>query len=443
MPQVDVQEIGDLQKLATLLSQAGESFGVCTSRIDERLTTIDDAITTEVQRIGERMEDARRNYHATGDAVLQANVRLNAANAELSSCYLSGTDDDPPSCCAEESEVASCEDDCHEAGRRFREAEENLQTLETISTKANDIHTSVRKVIEQIHDRAQMEKSWLLASIERCITELSRAHGKLESYVSAATLPHVESSQPVSDAGLPVGYPDLQQWLAWKPDSGLITPAILAARFDISHNMGVALGNRFVLIDGTFRKHIERLQTQLRDARGPFDLQRVQQAMKCHLTGRYAELLARHALAPLGSRIDEQRTEKVSNGRATRLDLVVEDVVQTVLLGRGDRVLAQQGSNIAFEIKTGTKSYLLSELEHMCHQAAGHQLAASASAVLCTKDIRDLSSEDERLLRDQLRKAGSPMLAMLPRKEELDAICVSLLREYKSQAKRVASEVER
>lgn len=443
MPQVDVSDIEDLEKLARLLNQAGESFSDRTSLIDERLTTINDAIASHVQRIGERMDDARREYQAAGDAVSHANAALSSANAELSDCYSSGTDDDPPSCCAEEREVASCEDDCREAERRFAKAEEDLQKLEMISSKANDINVRTRQVIEQIHDRIRSEQSWLLASFDRCCTELKRAHGKLESYVSVGIDSNIESSQKVINGDFPTGSPKLQHWLAWKPGSGLITPTTLAARFDIGHEMGVALGIRFVALDTTFRKHIDRLQSQMRDARGPVDLQRVQQAMKCHLTGRYAELLASHALAPLGNRVDEQRTERVSDGRATRLDLVVEDVVQTVLLGRGDRVLAQQGSNLAFEIKTGTKSYLLSELEHMCHQAAGHRLAADASAVLCTKDIRDLSSEEQRLLRDRLRDAGSPILALLPRKEKLDAICVSLLRDYKSPTEQVAVEVER
>ena len=40
--------------------------------------------------------------------------------------------------------------------------------------------------------------------------------------------------------------------------------------------------------------------------------------------------------------------------------------------------------------------------------------------VICSRDIHDLSPEKEQELRDALRSAGSPIIGMLPSKDELD-----------------------
>jgi hypothetical protein len=48
--------------------------------------------------------------------------------------------------------------------------------------------------------------------------------------------------------------------------------------------------------------------------------------------------------------------------------------------------------------------------------------------VICTRDIHDLSPEKENELREKLRKAGSPMIGMLPRKDELDDGCIRFVK---------------
>jgi hypothetical protein len=52
-------------------------------------------------------------------------------------------------------------------------------------------------------------------------------------------------------------------------------------------------------------------------------------------------------------------------------------------------------------------------------QAGGHQ-KAHASATICTADIHDLTEDEERELREAVRNAGSPIIGMLPRKDEID-----------------------
>jgi hypothetical protein len=55
----------------------------------------------------------------------------------------------------------------------------------------------------------------------------------------------------------------------------------------------------------------------------------------------------------------------------------------------------------------------------MEYQARAHT-NADASMVLCSRDIKNLSPEDEAELRTALKAANSPIPAMLPEKDDID-----------------------
>ena len=93
-----------------------------------------------------------------------------------------------------------------------------------------------------------------------------------------------------------------------------------------------------------------------------------------------------------------------------------------VILGRGEGMSASVGGSIAIEVKCGRASYLYSQKDHMVFQSGGHQ-EANASITVCSRDIRDLTPEQEEELREALRSAGSPLLGMLPTKDEIDKAC--------------------
>ena len=82
---------------------------------------------------------------------------------------------------------------------------------------------------------------------------------------------------------------------------------------------------------------------------------------------------------------------------------------------------------MAFEVKCGKAQYLYSQMEHMVFQSEGHK-QADAQCTLCSRDIQDLSPEKQKELRDTLREAGSPMVGMLPRKNEIDKSCLDFIR---------------
>ena len=83
---------------------------------------------------------------------------------------------------------------------------------------------------------------------------------------------------------------------------------------------------------------------------------------------------------------------------------------------------------MAFEVKCGKAEYLYSQKDHMVFQAEGHK-QADAQCTLCSRDIHDMQPEKEKELRDTLRDAGSPMVGMLPSKNEIDQSCLDFIRQ--------------
>lgn len=87
---------------------------------------------------------------------------------------------------------------------------------------------------------------------------------------------------------------------------------------------------------------------------------------------------------------------------------------------------AREGNDLAIEVKSGNKDYLFSQKSHMVYQSEGHK-SSKISCIITTRDIKDLSSEKEEELRKTLREAGSPIIGMLPRKEEIDDACIEFI----------------
>jgi hypothetical protein len=138
--------------------------------------------------------------------------------------------------------------------------------------------------------------------------------------------------------------------------------------------------------------------------------------------------MAQHALSPLGGGIKTQgRTFVGDKGRYTKTDLLVTDLSIPVILGRGEGMGAPVGGSMAFEVKCGKADYLYSQKDHMVFQAEGHK-QADAHCTLCSRDIHNLPPDREKELRDTLREAGSPLVGMLPSKNEIDQSCIGFIR---------------
>jgi len=127
-------------------------------------------------------------------------------------------------------------------------------------------------------------------------------------------------------------------------------------------------------------------------------------------------------MGPLANEVITRRRPDLPNGSFTKADFFLKDLNVPVVLGRGEGRSAGIGESIAGEVKCGRASYIYSEKDHMVTQSFGHKEAA-ASLTICSRDVKDLLPHEEDELRSALREAGSPLVGMLPRKEEIDKAC--------------------
>ena len=148
--------------------------------------------------------------------------------------------------------------------------------------------------------------------------------------------------------------------------------------------------------------------------------------LKKNLAGNLGEEIVIRAFAPYGKNVLTQERTVMEDGKYTKTDLILKDLKVPIILGKGEGMGAREGSDLAIEVKTGKSSYLYAQKEHMQFQSLGH-LDSKLSCTICSKDIKDLSVEKEKELRDTMKNLGSPLFGMLPYKEELDKVCIDFV----------------
>ena len=237
-----------------------------------------------------------------------------------------------------------------------------------------------------------------------CAARANKAREILEAYLS---------TNPASPVAA------FCEWTRWTPTPGrIVDPATLASRL---HLPPAQLGQAVSYLeerDPKFKSKLDSYRSRYRSAGGVFEKGAVLRDVSNHGSGEFAERLVELAFRPIGDVSTQDRTY-FEDGRYTKTDLYVRNLKAPVLFGRGDRALAPQGGALAIEVKAGHAPYLRAQRDHLVFQAGGHQ-KASASATICTADIHDLTEEEERELREAVREAGSPVIGMLPRKDEID-----------------------
>ena len=211
-------------------------------------------------------------------------------------------------------------------------------------------------------------------------------------------------------------------WLHWeKNPNEPISPQDLHDRFDLNQAQLEEFMHYLSYNEPAMRGKIAGYQHELAAAQGPVERKLVMDKMRKNFSGYIAEKIAEYALKPFGD-VKIHTHKSIENGKATIIDIIVEDLKNPVILGKGKGMAAPKEGKIAVEVKSGKAAYLKAQQEHMVLQAKGHE-EADASFTLCTRDIKDMSPELEDKLREELRKAGSPIIGMLPKKDELDRAC--------------------
>ena len=422
MPQVSVGQVENLEEALAAVMHAKESLISSCARLELRLAEKGEAIQREEQDSSELLNQAAEIEVETGKAVetaieqLQnARASLASANAALGACEAQPDDEkgDPPNCSSEEcavseaeAEVEVAEDALNRATERFEKAKEQRFRME----RRLEL---VRQAAHSIHQQRETTRSLCSArlgaidSLGDCAaSRIASARNALEEYLaqspSAATF---------------------TSWVRWTPvGNRVITPAHLHERLNFSSANLQHFVEHLSDRDPGFRSKLLNYRMELAACRGPVETHAVQLKVRRNFAGDVAERFAIYALKPLAGEVVTQNRTDLPGGGFTKTDFILKNLKVPVILGKGNGMAARVGETIAGEIKCGKASYIFREKDHMVKQSYGHRDAA-ASITICSRDIKDLAPNEEEELRTALREAGSPLVGMLPRKEEVDRAC--------------------
>ncbi|WP_262190943.1 hypothetical protein [Pseudomonas aeruginosa] len=423
MSQVSVGQVENLEDLVRDLQSVQEALGgACREQIfaaEEKYTEVCD----EVKVSESMLESAKEQEHAAYESLEVARQHLAFCQEALQAAYaaLAACSAYPPAMAAAEAAVISAEAAVvtAEAAVIAAEAAHALSVVNRQAMEGRVALVQLAKVeAQKLLLETQQECNVRLFSVQQSVmigtARLNAAQQELSAYLA--------TNPPAAE---------FHSWLKWNPaqNGRPVTPDTLRDRMNLSSEQRRLFQEYLYDRNPAYRKQVDKYRNQWATAKGDAERNIVARRARIHLSGEFGEQIARHALAPLGGRIETQgRTFVGDNGRYTKTDLLVTDLRVPVILGRGEGMGAPVGGSMAFEVKCGKAEYLYSQKDHMVFQAEGHK-QADAQCTLCSRDIHDLPPEKEKELRDTLRDAGSPMVGMLPSKNEIDQSCLDFVRQ--------------
>lgn len=432
MAQVSIGQVENLEDLQRGLLSAREALeSACREQIAAGEYKCHEA-REETQNSESMLERAIQQEQVAQRAVEHAHKKLESSQRELSAAYSAlsaceGDADDEDSqsdsCDSEESDVADAQDAVEQAQADLEQAQSDIE-LAKENHQAMEQRVECAKqalaMAEQIHEQSLLECATRFAAVSQCVDV---ANGRLIT-AQQAMHAYLGTNPPAAQ---------FRSWLQWNPtEHGVpITPDTLRDRMNLSAEQRALHQEYLYNRNPAYRGLVDKYRGEWAAAKGDAERNIVARKTRIHLCGEFGEQIARYALAPLGGRVETQgRTFVGDNGRYTKTDLLVTGLRVPVILGRGQGMGAPVGGSMAFEVKCGKADYLYSQKDHMVFQAEGHK-QADAQCTLCSRDIHDLPPEKEKELRYALRDAGSPLLGMLPCKNEIDQSCLEFIRQVK------------
>jgi hypothetical protein len=430
MAQVSIGQVENLEDLARGLESVREALesacreqiaaaeGKCAEVQDETENSkrmLESACQAE-QEMEQASEDAQQDLESTKDA-------LSAAKSALSSCKAEPPDKDGnrPSCSGEEGGVKG-------AQGAVKGAQEAVEKTQTACEKAKENHQQMEQRVEfamqalamaeQVVEQAQAECEGRLAAVSQSIDVATRRLSAAQQALNA----YLATNPPAAQ---------FHSWLHWNPaqHSAPVTPDTLRDRMNLSTEQLRLFQDYLYDRNPNYRNLIDKYRDQWATAKCDVERNMVSHKTTRGMAGNFGEQLARHALAPLGGKIETQsRTVVGDGGKYTKTDLLITGLRVPVIFGRGTNMWAPVGGALACELKCGKPDYLYKEKDHMVFQAAGHK-QADARCTLVSRDIHDLPPEKEKDLRNTLREAGSPIVGMMPYKNEIDKSCLEFIHQ--------------
>lgn len=338
---------------------------------------------------------------------LEADARMAKAAAEEASAVASGN---PVAIAAASAELMAASAELAQATEEYQQAVQHRERLEYRYELAQKCVNIAQEMCDTLRLRFNYSQMLLKEKIVLGNTRLQQAYEDLSRYLSRLS---------------PAVRLEVENFYDYEPEKNKpITPKDVHDRLDASSSVVNAILEYLYCTDIKFRSSIDRLCQQLYIPGKEAD---VETKIKKNIVGRLSEELVIRCFAPMGGKIETQARYYLEDGSYTKADMILYDLKEPLILGKGSGMGTQVGGNLGIEVKTGDKNYIFAQLNHMEKQAKGHS-KCDISCTVCSRDITDLPPEKEKLLRDKLREAGSPMMGMLPYKAQLDADCITFVK---------------
>lgn len=408
MDNAKVFELGALLNTIRSLSSINtETEKHCKDGIREADTVLQQ--TQEELHISEGLLNAARADEEIKLAKqLEADARMAKAVAEEAAAIASGN---PVAIAAASAEAASAGVELAQATEEYQHAVQHRERLE----HRYDLAQRCVNIAQEMRDTLQLRFNYSQAIVAETIglgnVRLQQAYDDLSRYLSRL---------------LPAVRAEVESFYSYEPEKNKpVTPKDIHDRLNASSGVVNAILEYLYCTDIKFRGSVDRLCQQLHI---PGNEVSVETKIKKNIVGRLSEELVIRCFAPMGGRVETQGRYYLEDGSYTKADMILYDLKEPLILGRGLGMGSSKGGNLGIEVKSGYKEYLFAQLSHMEKQAKGHS-KCDISCTVCTRDITDLPPEKEELLRTKLKEAGAPMLGMLPYKVQLDEDCINFVKE--------------
>lgn len=426
--QISVGNVENLEDAVRDLNSISEQLDdLCEAKGANLLQKVAEITDISSQCSQELADAVKAEAHAM-EAVAAAEAALTSAESELAAAKSNVSYDDngeeiPPDTSAEEAAVAEAEAHFNESQsvleQRQSELEEKKEArmlAERRSELASQCQMAAQKVSETAMQAFVATRSKVASAVQQGVAALARASEALQQYLA---------SNPEAKK--------FYDWIKRSPNlSKPVGPTALHCRMNLSVEQQKYFLQYLCDRDSAVRAKFADYATRLANATTAEERRKIELQARKTLSGFYGEKLVEYAFKPLGTAISTQSRTVFEDGRYTKTDIVVTGLKVPVILGKGEGMAAPVGGSIAIEVKCGHPAYLKQQTDHMVFQAGGHK-TADASVTVCTRDIKDLSPEEQKEIRRKLREAGSPLIGMLPRKDDLDKACKEVLAECNTE----------
>lgn len=305
--------------------------------------------------------------------------------------------------------IAELESELLKAKQEYEEAVKHREALELRYDMAVKCMNLAKERYDTLQMNFELGKKYIEEIVDKGYARLHLAYQELQKYISRIA-PDVRNS--------------IDKWFNDKPERNEpVRPNEIRDKLDVDKNIIDAILEYLYATEVGFRANVDSYCNEIKIG----NEMSAELKIKKQMVGRLCEEIVIRAFKPISTHVSTQTREFLPDGRYTKVDLIIYGLTNPIILGRGERMGSREGGSLAVEIKSGHSSYLYQQLSHLQKQALGHQ-KCDASCIICTRDIHDLSSEKEFELREKLKEAGSPIIGMLPKKGELDSICISFVK---------------